>query len=67
MTTRSRRMFTDVVRRDQVDLALACTLIANETEPVLQLDVGWASLDALAESARLALEAAVRPRAGGGG
>ncbi|OAA24186.1 hypothetical protein UG55_103133 [Frankia sp. EI5c] len=51
MSAHSRRMFATVVRREQVDLALACHLIAAEAGPETNPVETTRALDALAATA----------------
>lgn len=51
MTAASRRRFADTMRATEPDLGLACLLLAAEVAPDLDVSVGLASLDALAEAA----------------
>jgi regulator of sirC expression with transglutaminase-like and TPR domain len=68
MTARNRRLFADVVRRNPVDVALACVLVADEAEPGTDVEAVSATLDVLTESARHELKAAASaPGPGPGG
>ncbi|HVE62816.1 MAG TPA: transglutaminase-like domain-containing protein [Mycobacteriales bacterium] len=51
MTAQSRRLFAEVVRADEVDLALACLLIGAEVRPDLDVAESLAHLDQLAADA----------------
>jgi regulator of sirC expression with transglutaminase-like and TPR domain len=52
MSARSRRMFADAVRRDPVDVGLACLLIAHEADPAADAGEVMALLDSLAGDTR---------------
>jgi regulator of sirC expression with transglutaminase-like and TPR domain len=52
MSARSRRMFADAVRRDPVDVGLACLLIAHEADPAADAGEVRALLDSLAGDTR---------------
>jgi regulator of sirC expression with transglutaminase-like and TPR domain len=54
-------MFTEVVRREPVDLALACVLIANEVDPAVEPEEVFTSLDTLADGVSRVSGAAVPP------
>ena len=58
----SRERFAEVVRREPVDLALACLLVGAESEPDLVVADHLAVLDALASSARADVPAGASPR-----
>ncbi|WP_239308391.1 MULTISPECIES: transglutaminase-like domain-containing protein [unclassified Frankia] len=58
MSARTRRQFADIVRRDPVDVALACLLIAAEVEPGLDPARELARFDALATDAGRLLDIA---------
>ncbi|WP_322759654.1 transglutaminase family protein, partial [Frankia sp. Cr2] len=51
MSARTRRQFADIVRRDPVDIGLACMLIAAEVEPELDPGRELARFDVLAGDA----------------
>ena len=65
MTPRSptRDRFAEVVRRDPVDVGLACLLIGVEVDPDLDVDAALAVLDALAASARAQVPPGSSPEA----
>ncbi len=52
MSARSRRMFADTVRRDPLDVGLACLLIAHEADPGVDGHEVSAALDSLADDTR---------------
>jgi hypothetical protein len=52
VTAASRARFAEVVRGEDVDVALACLLLGCESEPDLDLDASVRVLDVLAEAAR---------------
>ncbi|HMA46765.1 MAG TPA: transglutaminase-like domain-containing protein [Frankiaceae bacterium] len=52
MSEQTRRSFAEVVRREPVDLGLACLLVAAEADPGVSVADGLAHLDALAAAAR---------------
>jgi regulator of sirC expression with transglutaminase-like and TPR domain len=51
VTAASRAQFAELVRSEQVDVALACLLVGCESEPDLDLRASLAVLDALAATA----------------
>ncbi|WP_131745433.1 transglutaminase-like domain-containing protein [Frankia sp. Cppng1_Ct_nod] len=67
MSARTRRQFADIVRRESVDLGLACLLIAAEAEPELEPLQGLARLDALAARAGALFGVTTGDPGGGGG
>lgn len=51
MSAATRQRFAEVVRREPVDLGLACLLLAHEAPGALEVETGLARLDALAAQA----------------
>ena len=58
-----RQRFAEVVRREPIDLGLACLLIGREVDPLLDLDIPLRMLDALARAVRVRLPMDAPPAA----